>query len=211
MSDSGSIFTGQIHVIQLSNVKAFLVECTGGSVLVDTGSSDEDAKKILEKLKEIGKDPTSVRVCIITHHHNRHVGGLRTLKKVCKFSVFAHKNDAGKIFAKTNTPVDRELSGGEIIPFCGGIHVIYTPGHTFGTIVLYLPAFKALIAGDTLMGARGRLLLPPPESCEDPRFHLESIRKLESLDFDIVFVSHGDDILEQGKIKLLKLLESLKK
>lgn len=207
MSDA-SIITGQVHVIRLSDVKAFLIECVGGSVLVDTGSSEEDADRVIEKLREMGKEPRTIRICILTHHHDKHIGGLKKLKGVCNFEVLAHENDSEKIYEKTGVRVDRKLSGGEVIPFCGGIHVIHVPGHTNGTIVLYLPAFRTLIAGDALTGVKGRLALPPPESCENLKLHAESLRRLKDLDFDIVLVSHGDDVLEQGKLRFLEVIRS---
>ncbi|MCL1978605.1 MAG: MBL fold metallo-hydrolase [Methanomassiliicoccaceae archaeon] len=44
--------------------------------------------------------------------------------------------------------VDRPLKDGEIIPACGGIKVIHTPGHTPGHIALLLLESGILICGD---------------------------------------------------------------
>jgi glyoxylase-like metal-dependent hydrolase (beta-lactamase superfamily II) len=40
--------------------------------------------------------------------------------------------------------VDRTLEDGEELPFCGGITVIHTPGHTPGHICLYISQAKRL-------------------------------------------------------------------
>jgi hydroxyacylglutathione hydrolase len=68
--------------------------------------------------------------------------------------------------------------------------VLHTPGHTEGSISLFLPAEKKLIAGDTLFsGSVGRTDLPGGNSAEIAR----SIRdKLYTLPEDtIVFPGHG--------------------
>jgi glyoxylase-like metal-dependent hydrolase (beta-lactamase superfamily II) len=71
-------------------------------------------------------------------------------------------------------------------------HVIHTPGHTPGSISLYLPAQKRLIAGDTLFkGSVGRTDLPGGDS----RSIAASIRgKLYKLPEDIVVIpGHGEE------------------
>ena len=50
--------------------------------------------------------------------------------------------------------VDRIVEDGEELPFCGGITVIHTPGHTPGHICLYIGQNKTLIAGDALFKSR---------------------------------------------------------
>jgi glyoxylase-like metal-dependent hydrolase (beta-lactamase superfamily II) len=58
--------------------------------------------------------------------------------------------------------VDEAVAQGQVLKI-GGISssVIHTPGHTEGSICLYFPAEKKLIAGDTLFaGSIGRTDLP---------------------------------------------------
>jgi glyoxylase-like metal-dependent hydrolase (beta-lactamase superfamily II) len=58
--------------------------------------------------------------------------------------------------------VDQNLTGGSTVT-TGEItaNVLHTPGHTEGSVCLYLPAQQKLIAGDTLfMGSIGRTDLP---------------------------------------------------
>ena len=49
-------------------------------------------------------------------------------------------------------PVDQSLSDGQELPFCGGITVIHTPGHTIGHISLYLRHSKILISKSSFIG-----------------------------------------------------------
>ncbi|MFP3381467.1 MBL fold metallo-hydrolase, partial [Bacillus sp. SIMBA_069] len=53
--------------------------------------------------------------------------------------------------------VDYTLIDGQELPFCGGIRVIHTPGHTPGHISLYLKQSKILIAGDSMYSVNGIL------------------------------------------------------
>jgi ribonuclease BN (tRNA processing enzyme) len=52
---------------------SFLVECDGKRILVDCGTT------VPESLKEIGVDPGTLDVVIVTHPHADHVGGLERL------------------------------------------------------------------------------------------------------------------------------------
>ncbi|MDR2904176.1 MAG: MBL fold metallo-hydrolase [Clostridiales bacterium] len=44
--------------------------------------------------------------------------------------------------------IDRLLKDGEILPFCGGMKIIHTPGHTPGHIAILLQSQNVLVAGD---------------------------------------------------------------
>ena len=58
--------------------------------------------------------------------------------------------------------VDMAVADEEVLPYCGGITVIFTPGHTPGHICLYLNQSKILIAGDALVAVHGELRGPNP-------------------------------------------------
>ena len=54
------------------------------------------------------------------------------------------------MFENSSVKVNRTISDGEVLPYCGGITVIHTPGHTPGHICLYHQMSKTLIVGDTM-------------------------------------------------------------
>jgi hydroxyacylglutathione hydrolase len=66
------------------------------------------------------------------------------------------------VAAPGEVKIDQSLSTGDTVK--AGTHaagVLHTPGHTEGSICLYFPAEKILIAGDTLFaGSIGRTDLP---------------------------------------------------
>ncbi len=198
-----------VHTIPLIRVKAFLLTCGDSLALVDTGRSEEDAETILEYVKSLNKSPRDVEICLITHRHRDHIGGLSRLKKECGFKVASHREDAQAIEEITSVPVDITLDDGQMLPYCEGIKVVHIPGHTPGNICLFLMTKGTMIAGDTLFVLDGELSPPPDRYCEDPAMAKRGLRKLLKLDFDALLVSHGDDILENGRAELKRLLGKL--
>jgi len=87
--------------------------------------------------------------------------------------------------------VDRTIGDGEVLPYCGGIQIIHTPGHTPGHICLYHVASKTLIAGDALFVANGKLGTAPPFINADTPMALASLTKLKNFDIANIIAYHG--------------------
>ncbi|MHB1418401.1 MAG: MBL fold metallo-hydrolase [Bacillota bacterium] len=77
------------------------------------------------------------------------------------------------------------------LPYCGGIQVIFTPGHTPGHICLYLKQSKILIAGDILFVEDGMLVKPPEFTNFDLDLSSRSLKKLTEYDIETVVCYHG--------------------
>lgn len=90
---------------------------------------------------------------------------------------------------KTN--VSTILSDGEELPYCGGIQVIYTPGHSPGHISLYHKQSKTLIAGDMLQVVNQVLLPAPLFTIIDKDLAEQSLRKLTQYDIKTIICYHG--------------------
>ncbi len=93
--------------------------------------------------------------------------------------------------------VDRAVEDGEVLPYCGGITVIHTPGHTPGHVSLYLQRSRTLVAGDALVSEGGRLEGPRPGVTPDMETALSSLAKLAPLDIATVITYHGG-VVNQG-------------
>jgi len=94
-------------------------------------------------------------------------------------------------FLNTKARVDRSLTDGERLPYCGGIVVVHTPGHTPGHICLYLERTKTLVAGDALNVVEDRLTGPSPQSADDLSQAKRSLEKLAAYDIETVVCYHG--------------------
>ena len=87
--------------------------------------------------------------------------------------------------------VDEVLQDNETLPFCGGIEVIATPGHTPGHTAYLLKDSKVLITGDAANISNGELTGPNPRNTFDMEQGEESFEKLKKIDADFVVCYHS--------------------
>jgi hydroxyacylglutathione hydrolase len=141
---------------------------TREAIVIDPGDDIQTVIAALDKHK------LTVKQIVITHAHIDHVGGAMKLKKLTGAPILLNENDSGLLkmldvqaaWVGMRSPgqvvVDSSLSSGDRLTV-GSIsaNVIHTPGHTEGSVCIYFPEQKKLIAGDTLFaGSIGRTDLP---------------------------------------------------
>ena len=120
-----------------------------------------------------------------------------TPKRIAEMEVMLNKlpeekrNKIKKTFSNLTAKVDKTLEDGEVLPFCGGIQIIYTPGHTPGHICLYLKKYKTLVSGDALNVIEGNLCGPNPEFTFNMEEAVASLKKLSKYDIETVICYHG--------------------
>jgi glyoxylase-like metal-dependent hydrolase (beta-lactamase superfamily II) len=174
-------------------------------VLIDTGLNNGSARIILRELEDLNHKLSDVDLCIITHAHRDHIGGLKALKASREpFLIAAHDAEADDVEKMTGLEVDLRLIDGQTI---GGFTVIYLPGHTLGSIALLRGG--TLVTGDALNSDGKELKGPNPMFSKDRETADASIRHLANFEFDRVLVSHGTGIEKAGKAALLRLIERM--
>jgi hydroxyacylglutathione hydrolase len=142
------------------------------AIVVDPG---DDIPRILALL---AKHALTVKQIVITHAHIDHIAGAHRLKQVTGAPILVNQNDVAQIkmmdeqakWLGIPTPAvdapDDTLDDGKLITIGSGKtaltgSILHTPGHTQGSVCLYLPAQSLLLAGDTLFaGSVGRTDLP---------------------------------------------------
>lgn len=87
--------------------------------------------------------------------------------------------------------VDVTIEDGQELPYCGGIIIISTPGHTPGHVCLYHKQSKTLVAGDALIVSDGQLLGPNPSAAFNIDEANKSLEKLTQYDIESVICYHG--------------------
>ena len=181
------------------NCSIFGDEQTREAIVIDPGDEIEQIQQILDRHQ------LRVKAIVITHAHIDHIGGAAKLKNRTNAPVYMNENDlelrdqleiqAGWLgMAPPEKPeIDVPVREGDQLDLNGQpFHVLDTPGHTQGSISLYLPNENKLIAGDTLFrDSIGRTDLPGG----DGRQILISIReKLLTLDDEVAVIpGHGPE------------------
>ena len=183
------------------NCSIFGDEASREAIVIDPGADIDD---ILEILK---RHSLRVKAIVITHAHIDHIGGAGKLKAATGAPVYLNQNDH-ELFAHLDVQaswlgmpppgaieIDQAARDGDVLSLgaqgqATAFHVLHTPGHTQGSISLWIPQENTLIAGDTLFrDSIGRTDLPGG----DGRKILRSIEeKLLVLPEDAVVVpGHG--------------------
>ena len=69
------------------------------------------------------------------------------------------------------------------------VRIVHTPGHTLGSVCIYMPAEKALFTGDTAQGMGSVAVSPPPHG--DMALYLQSLERLKTLGAAVMLPGHG--------------------
>jgi glyoxylase-like metal-dependent hydrolase (beta-lactamase superfamily II) len=109
-------------------------------------------------------------------------------------------------FAAGYKEVDEVLKDGDVLPYLGGIEVIYTPGHTIGHMCLYLRESKTLIAGDLLFYREGKLSKADSSINHDQDLVLKSLKKLTQYDIENIICYHGGLFNDNANESIKKLI-----
>jgi len=155
-------------------------EATREALVIDPG---DDISEILAIVEKHG---LRVKQIVVTHAHIDHIGGAQRLKRATGAAVLLNENDL-ELYGQMDqqaawlgmeTPelatIDLAAREGDRLQVgATGVEILHTPGHTQGSISLWIPAEKKLLAGDTLFrDSIGRTDLPGG----DGRLILRSIR-----------------------------------
>ncbi len=201
-----------------------------GIVLVDSGGRGS-LPLIASGLAKLGAALDQVRLVVLTHSHPDHSGGLARLVEATSARVAVHRMEApivsgtervpspfrNALLARLTRPilpllygksvqVDQSLQDGATLDWAEEVQVVHTPGHTPGSISLYVASKRVLIVGDALQH-RFRRLSPPARSVtQDYDQARDSLKHLTSFDFQHIAFSHFPPLRQNARETLERLV-----
>ncbi|MBN1364497.1 MAG: MBL fold metallo-hydrolase [Syntrophaceae bacterium] len=178
----------------------YLMDFDGELVLIDAGAG-RSSSQIVRNIEMLGLNPVDLSCLILTHCHIDHIGSAPFFKKQYNTKILIHELDAGAVekgdsrktaanwYGTTFPPtaVDRKLKGEQETLKFGSeeLHCLHTPGHTPGSISLYLDRKgKRVLFGQDIHGPFNR------DFGSDIEDWKKSMKKLLSLDADILCEGH---------------------
>jgi glyoxylase-like metal-dependent hydrolase (beta-lactamase superfamily II) len=197
----------------LPNVHAVkLLSCTGylfteeRLTLIDAGLPG--SRRPLERyLRRIGRDLGELDRVICTHGHPDHIGGARELA-AAGAEILIHPDDLPALettfrdlirapsrgpllgFMTPHPGETVSIRHGDVLPILGGLRVIHTPGHTPGSVCLWLERERALFTGDVLQVVRGKLTYASSIFSHDYPGARRSVARLAELDPKLIAMAH---------------------
>ncbi len=194
----------------VNNCNSYVLDGTPRT-LVDPGHKNY-LHHLSRKMSEDGFSLESVQLILLTHCHPDHMEGAEELVRSGAMAALHEKEETfmmgeGKAFYEAAGEVAASLElrfllqNGVLQLGNNEIQVIHTPGHSPGSMSLYLPIYRALITGDLLFkGGIGRVDLPGSNRNQ----LTESLAQVSGLHVEYLLPGHGDIV--QGRDDFLKNL-----
>jgi glyoxylase-like metal-dependent hydrolase (beta-lactamase superfamily II) len=186
----------EIHKLSLGPCNCYLIK-EEGLILVDAGSPNQ-GKKFLKALRDLSIEPADISLVLLTHGHWDHIGSANELKILTGSKVEQGLTPlppaislVGRVVALimkmsmplaklSSTSVDIILEDTEFSLGTFGIHgrVLYTPGHSSGSMSLLLDTGEAFVGDSAMNGLPLRIGPGMPAFAEDVGALRESWRLL---------------------------------
>ncbi|HNY51500.1 MAG TPA: MBL fold metallo-hydrolase [Smithella sp.] len=197
---SGVYLIGGPGITSADDAAIYLIDFSGELVLIDAGAG-RSSSQIVRNVEMLGLNPVAISTLILTHCHIDHIGSAPFLKKQYETKLMIHELDAGAVetgdsrktaanwYGTTFPPtaIDQKIKGEhEILKFGKEeLHCLHTPGHTPGSISLYLDrAGKRVLFGQDIHGPFHK------DFDSDIGEWKKSMQKLMALDADILCEGH---------------------
>jgi hydroxyacylglutathione hydrolase len=138
--------------------------------LIDTGVAGCE-RQIFDYIRSTGRDPSEIALIILTHSHPDHIGAARAIRQATGCSIAAHPAERTWIedvecqnrerpvpgfsmLVGGSVRLDHELVDGDSIETdetrTGELQVFHSPGHSAGSISLFLHSEGVLFSGDAV-------------------------------------------------------------
>jgi glyoxylase-like metal-dependent hydrolase (beta-lactamase superfamily II) len=198
-----NILTDLQHATGVTNT--YLIVGTQGAAFVDTGwDRPGEAEARIGYWEKIGRPP--LKGIAVTHRHPPHWGNAPAIQKACGnppiIASFAEKDE---IEARMQgAKVDRPVRDGETLSLGNlTLEFIDAPGHTYGSMAVFIRETRALFTGDTVMGT-GSSVVNPGEG--EISLYLQTLEKFLRYDPAVIYPGQGP-VVKDPRTKINWLIE----
>jgi metallo-beta-lactamase class B len=141
-----------LYYVGLDFVCSYVIQTSDGLILIDTLFGDY-ADHTAKAMQQLGLDPKNVKYIILTHGHDDHYGGLKTMKALTGARVMATEADytlmENTIKKAGQAEIDKKLIARDMVIKDGDsltlgkttIKFYVTPGHTPGVASMEFPVY----------------------------------------------------------------------
>lgn len=165
---SGVFLVGGPDVTRGEDAAVYLIDFSGDLILIDSGAGGSSSQ-IVRNIEMLGLNPASLSKVLLTHCHIDHVGSASFFREKYGAKIVIHELDAGALETGDSvrtaanwygtifppTKIDEKLKDAHVILKFGQeeLHCLHTPGHTPGSISIYLDrADKRILFGQDIHG-----------------------------------------------------------
>lgn len=179
-----------------NNSNTYLIDRDGYRVIVDPGHYHL-TRHWEAGLERLGINRRDINLVIITHGHPDHLEGAAIFDGISKVAIGEKEYAWLKRYAPSWTP-DILLRAGGLKLGTIEMEIIESPGHSPGSVCLYLPKEKALFTGDVIFrDGIGRTDLPGGDGYKLK----ESIRRLSGLEVSYLLPGHGEPLAGKKEVE----------
>jgi len=166
--------------------------------LIDSGVVSSE-RIIFDYIKKTGRSPEDISLLVLTHSHPDHIGAAQAVKKASGCKVATHTAERAWIedvdvqardrpvpgfhtLVGGSVKVDCTLQDGDVLDLGKGLslNVVHTPGHSKGSISLWLPEERALFSADAVPISGD---LPIYEDIFESAGSIKRLRRLPGIEF----------------------------
>lgn len=185
-------------------VYSFIIFEKNSIHLIDCGVKNSK-DTIYSYIKDCSRDIREIKTLILTHCHPDHIGCAKSIKTDTNCKIMAHKNAVNfiedtnlqfknrpvpgfNLFVEASVKIDQCLEDEATVDLDGQkLKILFTPGHSQGSICLYLKDKDILISADTV-------LLPKSLPVyDDVKALTQSIKKIQSIPNLKILLSSWDN------------------
>lgn len=207
----GVYLVGGPNVTEADDAAVYLIDFNDELVMIDSGAG-RSASQIVRNIEMFGLNPAKLSHLILTHCHIDHIGSAPFFRERYGTKILIHEQDAQAIetgdairtaanwYGTTFPPTkaDQTLKGmQEILKFGEEeLHCLHTPGHTPGSISVYLDrAGKRILFGQDIHGPFNKAFGSDIDAWK------KSMQTLLALEADILCEGHFGIYQPKNKVR----------